>query len=96
MLKVAIEDHFYSMDYFFWSCLQVLYALIIEFYLSIWVIHIIHMLLNTYEIIKMSLNVKNQRFNYPTHQYIKIRNTIVLFTFLLQYISIILTFITNW
>ena len=44
---------------------------------------------------KMSRNVKNQKLNYPTHQYIKIRNTIVLFTFLLQYISIILSFITS-
>ena len=44
---------------------------------------------------KMSRNVENQSMNYPTHQYIKIRNTIVLFTFLLQFISIILTFITN-
>ena len=25
---------------------------------------------------KMSQNVENQRLNYPTHQYIKIRNTI--------------------
>ena len=26
---------------------------------------------------KMSRNVKNQKLNYPTHQYIKIRNTII-------------------
>ena len=41
---------------------------------------------------QMSRNVKNQGFNYPhPPYYIKIRNVIVLFTFLLQHISIILT-----
>ena len=44
----------------------------------------------------MIRNVKNQRLNYPTHQYIKIRDTLGLFTFLLHYISIILAFITSW
>ena len=44
----------------------------------------------------MSQNVKIQGLNYPIHHYIRIRNTIVLFTFLLQYISIILTFITHY